>query len=72
MTLVTTAFGIRYEHLVLNNNIYIYIYIKIRMYDKALIKKTRQFLTTLMKIYQIYRIKNGVSNITNSAAWLPF
>lgn len=44
------------------------------MYDKALIKKTRQFLTTLMKIYQIYRIKNGVSNtcITNSAAWLPF
>lgn len=31
------------------------------MYDKALIKKTRQFLTTLMKIYQIYRIKNGVS-----------
>lgn len=73
MTLVTTAFGIRYEHLVLNNNIlYIYIYKKIRMYDKALIKKTRQFLTTLMKIYQIYRIKNGVSNITNSAAWLPF
>lgn len=72
MTLVTTAFGIRYEHLVLNNNI-LYIYIKkIRMYDKALIKKTRQFLTTLMKIYQIYRIKNGVSNITNSAAWLPF
>lgn len=42
------------------------------MYDKALIKKTRQFLTTLMKIYQIYRIKNGVLNITNSAAWLPF
>lgn len=42
------------------------------MYDKALIKKTRQFLTTLMKIYQIYRIKNDVSNITNSAAWLPF
>lgn len=42
------------------------------MYDKALIKKTRQFLTTLMKIYQIYRIKNGVSNITNSTAWLPF
>lgn len=73
MTLVTTAFGIRYEHLVLNNNIlYIYIKKKIRMYDKALIKKTRQFLTTLMKIYQIYRIKNGVSNITNSAAWLPF
>lgn len=72
MTLVTTAFGIRYEHLVLNNNI-LYIYKKeIRMYDKALIKKTRQFLTTLMKIYQIYRIKNGVSNITNSAAWLPF
>lgn len=72
MTLVTTAFGIRYEHLVLNNNI-LYIYIKkIRMYDKALIKKTRQFLTTLMKIYQIYRIKNGVSNITNSAALLPF
>lgn len=72
MTIVTTAFGIRYEHLVLNNNI-LYIYKKkIRMYDKALIKKTRQFLTTLMKIYQIYRIKNGVSNITNSAAWLPF
>lgn len=72
MTLVTTAFDIRYEHLVLNNNI-LYIYKKkIRMYDKALIKKTRQFLTTLMKIYQIYRIKNGVSNITNSAAWLPF
>lgn len=72
MTLVTTALGIRYEHLVLNNNI-LYIYKKkIRMYDKALIKKTRQFLTTLMKIYQIYRIKNGVSNITNSAAWLPF
>lgn len=72
MTLVTIAFGIRYEHLVLNNNI-LYIYKKkIRMYDKALIKKTRQFLTTLMKIYQIYRIKNGVSNITNSAAWLPF
>lgn len=72
MTLVTTAFGIRYEHLVLNNNI-LYIYKKkIRMYDKALIKKTRRFLTTLMKIYQIYRIKNGVSNITNSAAWLPF
>lgn len=72
MTLVTTAFGIRYEHLVLNNNI-LYIYKKeIRMYDKALIKKTRQFLTTLMKIYQIYRIKNGVSNINNSAAWLPF
>lgn len=72
MTLVTTAFGIRYEHLVLNNNI-LYIYKKkIRKYDKALIKKTRQFLTTLMKIYQIYRIKNGVSNITNSAAWLPF
>lgn len=72
MTLVTTAFGIRYEHLVMNNNI-LYIYKKkIRMYDKALIKKTRQFLTTLMKIYQIYRIKNGVSNITNSAAWLPF
>lgn len=73
MTLVTTAFGIRYEHLVLNNNIlYIYKKKKIRMYDKALIKKTRQFLTTLMKIYQVYRIKNGVSNITNSAAWLPF
>lgn len=72
MTLVTTAFGIRYEHLVLNNNI-LYIYKKkIRMYDKALIKKTRQFLTTLMKIYQVYRLKNGVSNITNSAAWLPF
>lgn len=43
MTLVTTAFGIRYEHLVLNNNIYIYIYIKIRMYDKALIKNTSIF-----------------------------
>lgn len=39
MTLATTTFGIRYEHLVLNNNIYIKKKIKIRKYDKALIKK---------------------------------
>lgn len=39
MTLATTTFGIRYEHLVLNNNIYIKKKKKIRKYDKALIKK---------------------------------
>lgn len=39
MTLATTTFGIRYEHLVFNNNIYIKKKLKIRKYDKALIKK---------------------------------
>lgn len=39
MTLATTTFGIRYEHLVLNNNINIKKKLKIRKYDEALIKK---------------------------------
>lgn len=44
MTLVTTAFGIRYEHLVLNNNIYIYIYIKkSECMTKHLLKKHVNF-----------------------------
>lgn len=44
MTLVTTAFGIRYEHLVLNNNIiYIYIYKKSECMTKHLLKKHVNF-----------------------------
>lgn len=43
MTLVTTAFGIRYEHLVLNNNI-LYIYIKkSECMTKHLLKKHVNF-----------------------------
>lgn len=43
MTLVTTAFGIRYEHLVLNNNIYIYIKKKSECMTKHLLKKHVNF-----------------------------
>lgn len=44
MTLVTTAFGIRYEHLVLNNNIlYIYKKKKSECMTKHLLKNTSIF-----------------------------
>lgn len=44
MTIVTTAFGIRYEHLVLNNNIlYIYIKKKSECMTKHLLKKHVNF-----------------------------
>lgn len=39
MTLATTTFGIRYEHLVLNNNIYIKKNLKSECMTKHLLKK---------------------------------